>query len=83
MRSLFGTASGLHPLLPVSWRHAYGYAPPGYGYHHDFGGGFIGHMVVSSIVHGLVSHLGLGGALLLAVLVIGGLSMWRRRYRGW
>ena len=96
MRSLLGTGtSGLHPLLPVAWRHAYGYASPGYGYHHGFGGGggWIGHMVVSSIVHGLIygvifrllSHLSLGEMVLLAVLVIGGLYMWNRNrsYRGW
>ena len=77
---------GLPPLLQAAWRHAYGY-PSGYGAHHGFGGGWIGHMVVSSIVHGLVygvifrllSHLGLGGSLVLAVLVIGGLVMWNRR----
>lgn len=83
---------GLHPLLQAAWRHAYGY-PSGYGAHHGFGGGWIGHMVVSSIVHGLVygvifrllSHLGLGGTLVLAVLVIGGLIMWNRNrnYRRW
>ncbi len=83
---------GLHPLLQAAWRHAYGY-PSGYGAHHAFGGGWIGHMVVSSIVHGLVygvifrllSHLGLGGTVVLAVLVIGGLIMWNRNkgYRRW
>ena len=98
MRSLLGSpppgtgTPRLHPLLPIAWRHAYGYAP-GYGYHHGFGGGgWIGHMVVSSVVHGLIygvifrllSHLSLGGMVLLAVLVIGGLALWnRRRYRGW
>ena len=50
-------------------------------------------MVVSTVVHGLVygvifrllSHLGLGGTLVLAVLVIGGLIMWNRNrsYRRW
>ncbi len=95
MRSLSGLMTlRPRPPLPVAWRHAYGYASPGYGYHHGFGGGgWIGHMVVSSIVHGLVygvifrllSHLGLGGTVLLAVLVIGGLVMWNRNrsYRGW
>ncbi len=93
MRSLL-VMPGLHRLLPVAWRHAYGYAPSGYGYHHGFGGGggWVGHMVVSSIIHGLIygvifrllSHLSLSEMLLLAVLVIGGLAMWnRRRYRGW
>ena len=96
MRSLLGNStSGPHPLLAVAWRHAYGYAPSGYGYHHGFGGGggWIGHMVVSSIIHGLIygvifrllSHLSLGEMVLLAVLVIGGFTMWNRNrsYRGW
>ena len=93
MRSFPGVgAPDLHFPSPAAWHH-YGYAP-GY-YHHGFGGGgsWIGHMVVSSVVHGLVygaifrllAHLGLGGTLLLAVLVVGGLYMWNRNrsYRGW
>lgn len=75
------------PLVRAAWRHGYGYAPSGYGMHHAYGGGsWIAHMVVSSIVHGLIygiifrvlRHMSLGEIVLLAVLVIGGLYLWNR-----
>jgi hypothetical protein len=76
-------------LIQAAWGHAYGYAPA-YGYHHW---SWIGHMVVSSIVHGLIygvifrvlSHLSLGEIVLLAVVVIGGFYLWNRNngYRRW
>lgn len=75
------------PLVRVGWVHrSYG----GYGgfpsHHVIGGGGWVGHMVVSSIVHGLIygaifrllRHLGLGGTVLLAVLVVGGIYLWDR-----
>ena len=74
-------------LLQAAWHRGYGYAPSGYGLHHAYGGGsWIGHMVVSSIVHGLIygvifrvlRHMSLGEIVLLAVLVIGGLYLWNR-----
>lgn len=78
-------------LIDAAWHHAYA---PAYGYHHAYGGGsWIGHMVVSSIVHGLIygaifrvlRHLSLGEIVLLAVLVIGALYLWNRdnRFRRW
>ena len=80
-------------LVQAAWHRSYGYAPS-YGYHHAFGGGsWIGHMVVSSVIHGLIygvifrvlSHLSLSEMVLLAVLVIGGLYVWNRDrgYRRW
>ncbi|MCQ8277258.1 hypothetical protein NFI95_02185 [Acetobacteraceae bacterium KSS8] len=78
-------------LIATSWHHAYG---GGYGLHHGFGGwSWIGHMVISSIVHGLIygmifrllRHLSLGEIVLLTVLVVGGLYLWNRNrtYQRW
>ena len=74
-------------LQHVSWMHrGYGFAPS-YGYHHGFGGGsWVGHMVLSSVIHGLIysvifrvlGHMSLGEIVLLAVLVIGGIYLWNR-----
>ena len=74
-------------LTPVSWMHrSYGYHP-GLAYHHAYGGGsWITHMLVSSIVHGLIysaifrilRHLSLGEILLIAMVVIGLLYAWNR-----
>ena len=81
-------------LVQAAWMHrSYGYAP-NYGYHHAYGGGsWIGHMVVSSVIHGLIygvifralSHLSLSEMVLLAALVIGGLYVWNRDrgFRRW
>ena len=77
----------MNHLTPIAWHHGYGYAPSGYGVHHAFGGGsWIAHMVVSSVIHGLIysiifrvlRHMSLGEIVLLAVLVIGGLYLWSR-----
>ena len=71
-------------LTRVAWGH-------GHLVHHAYGGGsWIGHMVVSSIVHGLIygiifrllRHLSLPEIILLAVVVIGGLYMWNRNNAG-
>ncbi len=78
-------------LINASWHHAYG---GGYGMHHGFGGGsWIGHMVISSIVHGLIygtifrllRHLSLGEIVVLTVVVVGGLYLWNRNrsYQRW
>lgn len=74
-------------LMQTSWTHrSYGYAPS-YGYHHAYGGGsWVGHMVVSSVIHGLVysvifrvlRHMSLSEVVLLVVLVIGGIWWWQR-----
>lgn len=70
-------------ITQASWMHR-GY---GYGMHHGYGGGgWIGHMVISSIIHGLIygvifrvlRHLSLSEIVLLAVLVIGGIYLWNR-----
>jgi hypothetical protein len=79
-------AAAAHPLLQAARFHmASGYHP---GFiHHGYGGGsWVGHMVVSSIVHGLIygaifrmlAHLGLGEVLLLALIVVGALYYWNR-----
>ena len=77
----------MNQLTHIAWmHHAYGY--------HDYGGGsWITHMVVSSIIHGLIysvifrvlRHLSLSEIILLAVVVIGLLYAWNRNrsYRGW
>ena len=78
----------MNPLTPAAWMHQ------AYGYHHAYGGGsWIAHMVVSSIIHGLIygaifrvlRHLSLGEIVLLAVVVIGLLYSWNRNrgYRRW
>ncbi len=65
-----------------------------YGYHHAYGGGsWITHLVVSSIIHGLiysaifrlVRHLSFGEIVLIAVVVIGLFYAWNRnrRTQGW
>ncbi|NPD67422.1 hypothetical protein HN018_07510 [Lichenicola cladoniae] len=73
--------------------HGYGYQP-GFG-HHNFGGGggWLTHMIISSVVHGLIygaifrllRHLSLTEIVLLVVLVIGGIYLWNQnRYnRRW
>ena len=75
----------MRTLIQASWMHR-GYAPA-YGYHHAYGGGsWIGHMVISSVIHGLIysvifrvlRHLSLSEIVLLAVLVIGGIYLWNR-----
>ncbi len=84
----------MNPLRPAAWMHrAYGYHP-GLGLHHGYGGGsWIGHVVVSSIVHGLIygaifrilRHLSLGEIVLIALVVIGLLYAWNRErdFRRW
>ena len=77
----------MHHLIDTAWGRSYGYAPSGFGMHHAIGGGsWIGHMIVSSIIHGLIfgvifrvlSHLSLSEMVLLAIVVIGGIYMWNR-----
>lgn len=62
---------------------------PGFGHHYFPGGGsggWLTHMIISSVVHGLIygaifrlfRHLSLGEILLLVVLVIGGIYVWNR-----
>ena len=91
-----GPETNMNNLQLAAWVHrGYGYAPS-YGYHHSFGGGgsWVGHMVLSSVIHGLIysvifralAHLSLGEVVLLAVLVIGGIYLWNRDrggYRRW
>ena len=84
----------MNRLAPAAWmRHGYGYQP-GFGLHHGYGGGsWITHMVVSSIIHGLIygaifrmlRHLSLGEILLIALVVIGLLYAWNRErsFRRW
>lgn len=74
--------------------HGYGYQP---GFLHHFpgggGGGWLTHMIISSVVHGLIygaifrllRHLSLTEIVLLVVLVIGGIYVWNQnRYnRRW
>ncbi|MGI4799737.1 MAG: hypothetical protein ACRYG8_37990 [Janthinobacterium lividum] len=80
-------------LTQASWVHrGYGYAPS-YGYHHTYGGSWVGHMIVSSVIHGLIYSvifrvlrgMSLSEVVLLAVLVIGGIWWWNRNqgYRRW
>ncbi len=78
----------------------YGFGHPasfgGYGYHHgygSYGGGWISHMVISSVVHAMIysvifrvmRQLSLGEAVLLAVVVLVVLYSWNRNrgYRRW
>lgn len=75
-------------------RHGYGYQP-GFGHHYfpGAGGGWLTHMIVSSVVHGLIygaifrllRHLSVVEIVLLVVLVIGGIYAWNQnRYnRRW
>jgi hypothetical protein len=82
-----------HPLARVALRYGYGSASSGFGMHHVHGGSWVGHMIVSSIIHGLIysvifrvlRHLSLSEVVLLAVIVIGGIYMWNRNrgYRRW
>ena len=78
----------MNPITPTAWMHH------AYGYHHAYGGGsWITHMVVSSIIHGLIygvifrvlRHLSLGEIVLLAIVVIGLFYAWNRNrgYRRW
>ena len=80
-------------LSPAAWMHrSYGYHP-GFGYHHAYGGSWVAHMVVSSIIHGLIygaifrvlRHLSLGEIVLLAVVAIGLIYAWNRNrsYQRW
>ena len=74
-------------VTPAAWMHrSYGYHP-GFGLHHGYGGGsWVGHLVVSSIIHGLIygaifrmlRHLSLGEIVVIAVVVIGLLYAWNR-----
>ena len=85
-------------LQSAAWIHrSYGGAPGfgmhGFGMHHFQGGGWITHMVIASVIHGLIyglifrvlSHLSLGESVVLVVLVIVGLYAWNRdrTYRRW
>lgn len=84
----------MNSLVQASWMHrSHGYAPS-FGYHHAYGGGsWIGHMIASSIIHGLIyglifrvlSHLSLSEIVLLVVLVVGGIYLWNRdrTFRRW
>ena len=78
---------------PTAWvHHSYGFHP-GLGHHAYGGGSWIAHMVVSSIIHGLIygaifrvmRHLSLGEILLIAAIVIGLFYGWNRNrgYRRW
>jgi hypothetical protein len=82
----FGSSFAYHP--------SYGDAPSyGYGYHHALGGGLIGHMILSSVIHALIytvifrllAHLSLAEILILAIVVVVALySLNRDRgYRRW
>ena len=76
------TGFGFHP----GFGGHYGFGGHGFGGHGFGGGAWIAHVVVSSIIHGLIygaifrilAHLGLGEILLLAVVVIGGIYLWNR-----
>ena len=68
------------------------YAHSGYGYSHALGGGWLTHMIVSSIIHAMIysvifrllGHLSLGEAVVLVVVVIGVLySLSRNNARRW
>jgi hypothetical protein len=72
----------------------FGYHPSyGYGYHHALGGGWITHMIISSVIHALIysvifrllSHLSLGEIVCLVVAAIVLLYSWNRNrgYRRW
>ena len=75
----------------ASYHHAFG----SYGYHHayDYGGGssWITHMVVSSVIHGLiysvifrlVRHLSLGEIVVLAAVGIWAVYAWNRNRNGY
>jgi hypothetical protein len=71
------TRFGYHPSF--SYHPGYAYHPSyGYGYHHALGGGWLTHMIVSSVIHAMIysvifrlfSHMSLGEAVLLVVVVI-------------
>ncbi|NPD66616.1 hypothetical protein HN018_26725 (plasmid) [Lichenicola cladoniae] len=75
-------------ITQAAWMHrSYGYAPT-YGYHHSLGGGgsWVGHMIVSSVIHGLIysvifrglRYMSLSEVILLLVVVIGGIYLWNR-----
>jgi hypothetical protein len=68
------------------------YAHSGYGYSHALGGGWLTHMIVSSIIHAMIysvvfrllAHLSLGQAVVLVVVVIAVLySLSRNNARRW
>ncbi len=76
---------------------AFGYHPA-YGYHHAYGygggSGWITHMIISSVIHGLIysaifrvlRHLSLAEILVLVAIVIWAIYAWNRRnraYRRW
>ncbi|HTJ90829.1 MAG TPA: hypothetical protein VL356_11700 [Acidocella sp.] len=69
------TRFGYHPSFGYSHP---GYAHYGYGYSHAVGGGWLTHMVISSVIHAMIysvifrllGHLSLGQAVLLVVVVI-------------
>lgn len=75
-------------LVAVSWMHRSAPYAPAFGYHHSgYGGsGWIGHMLVSSLIHGLIysvifrvlRHLSLAEIVLLLVLVVGAVYVWNR-----
>jgi hypothetical protein len=75
------TRFGYHP--------SFGYSHPGYahyGYSHALGGGWLTHMVISSVIHAMIysvifrllAHLSLGQAVLLVVVVIAVLYAFNR-----
>jgi hypothetical protein len=76
--------------LHYGLRHSYG-LHPGYGYGH--GSGWITHMIISSVIHGMIysvifrilSHLSLSEAVLLVVVVIALIYAANRNrgYRRW
>lgn len=65
----------------------------GFGFHHYAGMGWMGHIIVSSILHAMIfhlvfrgmSHLSFGEGVLLVVAVIGAVYWFNRRrpYRRW
>lgn len=78
-----GFSSGYHPAYAAHY---------GYGYSHALGGGWLTHVIVSSIIHGLIysvifrllGHLSLGEAIVLVVVVIAVLySLSRSNARRW
>ncbi len=87
----------MNPMIHLARFQSFGYHPSyggmhSYAYHSSYGGGWMSHMIVSSIIHGLIysvifrlmNQLSLGEAVLLAVVVIAVLYGWNRRgYRRW
>jgi hypothetical protein len=89
----FGSSYSYHPSY--SDHPSFGYHPSyaSYGYHHALGGGWIAHMILSSMIHAMIysvifrllGHLSLGEDICLVVAVIALIYSWNRNrsYRRW